>query len=115
MLFRSVRFALALQSGKLLKPATLQLLQTDQPLSSGQPSGQTLGWDLETPTIAGRPTPVIGLEGDVLGGPTASLWTFPELHLTIALASNISYADTFTLATRIARAFAESQPSPARN
>ena len=104
-----VRFALALQSGKLLRPATLKLFQTGQPLASGQPTTYALGWDLETVTIAGRSSPAIGNEGDILGGPTASLWIFPEHHLTIALASNISYADTFTLATRIARAFAETQ------
>ncbi|MBK7929562.1 MAG: beta-lactamase family protein [Bryobacterales bacterium] len=45
---------LALQSGKLLRPATLKLFQTDQPLASGQPTGYALGWDLETVTIAAK-------------------------------------------------------------
>ena len=43
-----VRFALAINSGKLLQPGTVQLLQSPQRLSSGQETGYGLGWDLET-------------------------------------------------------------------
>jgi CubicO group peptidase (beta-lactamase class C family) len=41
-----VRFGLALNSGTLLQPATVQLLQTSQQLTSGQETGYGLGWDL---------------------------------------------------------------------
>ena len=51
-----VRFAMAINSGKLLQPATVQLLQTSQRLPSGQETGYGLGWDLETVALAGKQT-----------------------------------------------------------
>ncbi len=89
-----VRFALAINGGKLLQPATVQLLQSTQRLPSGQDTGYGLGWDLETIDIAGRPTPVIGHDGDVLGGTVSSLIVVPEHGLVVAVTSNTSYADT---------------------
>ena len=68
-----VRFALAINGGKLLRPATVQLLQTTQRLPSGTDTGYGLGWDLETVDVAGKPTAVIGHDGDVLGGTVSSL------------------------------------------
>ena len=49
-----VRFGMAINSGKLLQPATVQLLQTSQRLPSGQETGYGLGWDLETVALAGN-------------------------------------------------------------
>jgi hypothetical protein len=40
--------------------------------------------------------------------------TFPEHGIVVSVISNISYADTFSLAVRIAQAFAEQARSPAR-
>jgi CubicO group peptidase (beta-lactamase class C family) len=108
-----VRFAITINSGKLLKPATVQLLQTSQRLPSGEETGYGLGWDLETVTLAGAPTRVIGHDGDSLGGMVASLMTFPERRLVVAVTSNISYADTPALALKIAEAFVEQARSPA--
>ena len=51
-----VRFGMAIDSGKLLQPATVQVLQTSQRLVSGQETGYGLGWDLETVPLAGEPT-----------------------------------------------------------
>ena len=102
-----VRFALALQGGRLLKPETVQLLQTSQKLPSGEETGYGLGWDLETATVAGRQSRVVGHDGDVLGGQAASLMTFPEHGgIVVALVSNTSYADTYNLGVKIAEAFA---------
>jgi len=42
----------------------------------------------------------------VLGGMIASLITFPEYGLVVAVMSNISYADTHAVALGIAEAFA---------
>ncbi|MEP7366445.1 MAG: serine hydrolase domain-containing protein, partial [Acidobacteriota bacterium] len=109
-----VRFAMALNSGKLLKPATVELLQTSQQLASGQPTGYGLGWQRKTITLAGKPTTAIGHDGDSLGGTVASLITFPEYGIVVAVTSNISHAGTFTLATKIAEAFAGQPPTPAR-
>ncbi|HUE85158.1 MAG TPA: serine hydrolase domain-containing protein [Vicinamibacterales bacterium] len=101
-----VRFAMAINSGKLLQPATVHLLQAPQRLASGQETGYGLGWDLETVTLAGEQTHVVGHDGTSLGGMVASFMTFPEHGIVVSVASNISYADTFSLAVKIAQAFA---------
>jgi CubicO group peptidase (beta-lactamase class C family) len=100
-----VRFAISIQGGKLLQPATVQLLQSPQRLSSGEETGYGLGWDLETITLEGQPTPVVGHDGEVLGGTVASLMTLRERGIVVAVTSNTSYADTFALASKIAEAF----------
>src|SRR5262245_45273578 len=41
-----VRFGMAINSGKLLQPATVELLQTSQRLASGEEPGYCLGWYL---------------------------------------------------------------------
>jgi serine beta-lactamase-like protein LACTB, mitochondrial len=109
-----VRFGMAINSGKLLRRATVQLLQTSQRLASGEETGYGLGWDLETVTLAGVQTREVGHDGDSLGGKVASLVTFPQQEIAVALISNISYADTFSVAVRIAQAFEEQRRSPAR-
>lgn len=100
-----VRFGLAINGGKLLQPATVKTLQSPGRLASGAETGYGLGWDLESVTVAGRSTTVVGHDGTLLGGPVASLMIFPEHGLVVALTSNISYADTVTLGTKIAEAF----------
>jgi CubicO group peptidase (beta-lactamase class C family) len=106
-----VRFGLAMNIGTLLQPATVAMLQTSQRLASGEETGYGLGWDLETVTLAGEQTPVVGHDGDVLGGMVASLMTFRERGLVVAVTSNISYADTASLALSVAGAFAERDDS----
>jgi CubicO group peptidase (beta-lactamase class C family) len=102
-----VRFGMAINGGKLLQPATVELLQTSQRLASGEETGYGLGWDLETVTLAGKQTRAIGHNGDSLGGMVASLMTFPEYRMAVAVTSNISYADTYSLAVKIAETFAQ--------
>ena len=110
-----VRFAIAINSGKLLQPATVQLLQTSQRLASGQETGYGLGWDLEPVALAGEQTRLVGHDGESLGGMVASFMTFPEHGIVVSVTSNISYADTYSLGVSIAQAFAEPRRSPARN
>ena len=102
-----VRFGMAISRGKLLQPDTVQLLQTPQRLPSGEETGYGLGWDLETVTLAGERTRVVGHDGESLGGTVASLLTFPEREIVIAVTSNTSYADTFSIGSKIAEAFAK--------
>ena len=101
-----VRFGLAVNNGKLLQPATVQMLQAQQRLPSGEETGYGLGWDIEPVTLAGEQTRWVGHDGDVLGGPTMALITFPERGLVVAIASNTSYAKAEELALRIAEIFA---------
>jgi CubicO group peptidase (beta-lactamase class C family) len=105
---------MAINSGKLLQPATVQLLQTPQQLASGQETGYGLGWDLETVALAGEQTRLVGHDGELMGGMVASFWTFPKHGIVVSVASNTSYADTFSLAMKIAQAFADQGNSPAR-
>lgn len=104
-----VRFGMGIHAGKLLKPATVESLQTPQRLASGEETGYGLGWDLEQVTIGGASTTVVGHDGEVLGGTVMSLLTLRERGIVVAVTSNISYADTFAIASKIAGAFADVQ------
>ncbi len=109
-----VRFGMAITSGKLLQPATVRLLQAPQRLASGQETGYGLGWDLETVALAGEHTRLAGHDGELMGGMVASFMTFPERGIVVAVTSNISFANTSSLALSIAQAFAEQVRSPGR-
>jgi CubicO group peptidase (beta-lactamase class C family) len=102
-----VRFGLAINGGKLLKPAIVEAFQTPQRLAKGESSGYGLGWDVEPVTLWGAQARAVGHDGRILGGTVASLWTFPERGLVVAITSNISYAETFALASKIAEAFVQ--------
>jgi serine beta-lactamase-like protein LACTB len=109
-----VRFGMAINRGRLLQPATVQLLQTSQRLASEQETGYGLGWDIETVALAGRQTRSVGHDGTTLGGTVASLMTFPEQGIVVSVTSNISYADTPAIALKIAQAFAGQTRRPAQ-
>lgn len=106
-----VRFGLAMNSGRFLKPETVELLQASQLLPSGEETGYGLGWDLEKVTFLGRETRVVGHDGDVLGGMAASLMIFRERGIVVAVTANISYTDTASIALKVAEAFAEPRGS----
>ena len=110
-----VRFGMGINSGKLLKPGTVQLLQTPQRLASGEETGYGLGWELETLSLAGQPARMAGhgSKEDFIGA-TTYLMTFPERGLVVAVMANISFADTKSIALNIAQAFAEQGRGPAR-
>jgi hypothetical protein len=52
-----------------------------------------------------------GTKPDFIGG-TASLLTFPERGIVVAVASNTSFADTKSIALTIAQAFVPSSLPP---
>jgi len=97
-----VRFAMAMNRGQFLKSATVETLRTSQRLTSGEETGYGLGWDLETVALSGRPTVLVGHDGDLLGGMAVSFITFPGDGITVAVMSNTSYADTHSLAVKVA-------------
>jgi CubicO group peptidase (beta-lactamase class C family) len=101
-----VRFGMAINGGKLLQPVTVKLLQTPQRLTSGEQTGYGLGWDLETVSLAGRPATAVGHDDEYIIGGSASLVTFPEGGLVVAVTSNISFANTRSIALSIAQTFA---------
>jgi CubicO group peptidase (beta-lactamase class C family) len=100
-----VRFGLAINGGTFLKPETVRLLQSSQRLPNGQDAGYGLGWDLETVTLSGEPAPMVGHDGDMRGGPVSSFMTFGKDGLVVAVIANTSYADTTSIALKIAEAF----------
>jgi serine beta-lactamase-like protein LACTB, mitochondrial len=112
-----VRFGLAINSGKLLQPATVQLLQTPQRLRSGKETPYGLGWDLYTADVAGQQRRVVGHDGELMGGLTSSFMIFPGDGVVIAVLSNTAFGDTHAIGVKIAQAFANapgSLSSPSR-
>ena len=109
-----VRFITAVESGALLEPETVQTLQASQRLSTGEETGYGLGWDLETVTLGGQQTPVLGYDGELRDGRVSSFMIFPERDLVIAVMSNMSFADTTSIATKIAEVFAARLPTGRR-
>lgn len=100
-----VRFGLAVLGGRLLQPATVQLLQASQVLPSGQPTGYGLGWDLEQVDLAGAPATTIGYDGALRDGTVVSFVSLPDRGLVVAVTANTSFAETQPVALRIAEAF----------
>ncbi|HVH57498.1 MAG TPA: serine hydrolase domain-containing protein [Vicinamibacterales bacterium] len=109
-----VRFGVALSTGKLLQRATVRKLQTPQVLASGKETEYGLGWMLETVTLAGEPTEVAGHASRTPVGGSTSFMSFPERGLVVAVVSNISFAETRSIALNIAETFAAREKGPAR-
>ena len=100
-----VRFGLAMNNGKLLP--SIRVLQTTQVLASGDETAYGLGWMLETVSLGGEPTRQASHASVTLLGGSTSFLTFPERGLVVAVTSNISKANTTSIAHQIAEAFAE--------
>ena len=102
-----VRFGMAVNNGKLLRPATVTTLQTPVLLASGEETQYGLGWTIERVPLAGESTPMASQASRTLLGGSTSFLTFPERALVVAVTSNTSKANTRAIALQIAEAFAE--------
>ncbi len=102
-----VRFGAALSRGDLLEPGTVELLQTQAQLASGEPTGYGLGWFVRRVSLDDAEARVIGHGGSAVGGST-SFMAFPDHDLVIAVSSNVSFAEDAvrSLALATAEAFA---------
>ena len=109
-----VRFGLALNDGRLLKPATVSTLQTAQRLASGKETDYGLGWMLERVSLAGEPTQMAGHASRTPTGGSTSFLTFPEHGIVVAVMTNISFADPKWIAWSLAQIFAEEAKRPGR-
>ncbi len=125
-----VRFASAIMDGTLLGQALVRELHTPVQLTTGQPTGRGLGWEVrQQPLDAGGPS--ITVAGQGLGDPvrraflsattvgghapgaTATLLTIPGRRLAVAVATNTSGARGVPeLAARLAELFARPSSSP---
>jgi serine beta-lactamase-like protein LACTB len=108
-----VRFGLAMNAGKLLQPATVKMLQAPQRLASGEETGYGLGWDLETASSGGETLRQVGHDGGMFLGGSSSFVTLPEHGVVVAVTTNISLAETRSIALKLAELFAASAKSPA--
>lgn len=105
-----VRFGMGINRSKLLRRDTVQLLQTPQRAASGEETGYGLGWELKTMLVDGQPVHTAGHDGTVWGRPSVSFLTLPDRGIAVAVLSNISsLGGTFSVAEKIAQAFAASQ------
>lgn len=100
------RFIIAVKNGTLLKPETVKMLQTSQRLPAGEETGYGLGWDLETITVNGAQTRVVGYNGYLRDGQVSTFLIFPDRDLAVVVISNMSFAGTAAIATKIAEIFA---------
>lgn len=109
-----VRFGDGVMTGKLLQPATVEMLQKPLRLTTGEETGYGLGWKLESLTLAGQPARMVGYgtKTDFIGG-TTYLMSFPERRLVVAVMTNTSFADTKSIAFKVADAFAAQETHPA--
>jgi serine beta-lactamase-like protein LACTB len=104
-----LRHGLGARARSLLKPETVNLLQTRQQLRSGEETEYGLGWMLENVDLAGKPTQLAGHASRTMDGASTSFLTFPERGLVVAVMANISFADPKWIAWSVAQAF-EQQP-----
>ena len=100
-----VRFGTAMMTGSLLKPDTVQKLQTRQMLASGKETDYGLGWTLETIDLGGTSTRIAGHASRTIEGASVSFLTFPDRGLVVAVTANMSFADLRSIALAVAHLF----------
>jgi hypothetical protein len=91
------------------------MMQTPQTLASGEQTSYGLGWELRTVTMAGQQVQAAGHNGHFWVYEVASLLTFPERGLAVAVMSNVSFAGTPLIAEKVAQIFAAQGSRPAQN
>jgi len=104
-----VRFGMAMNSGTLLQPTTVRMLQTPQQLASGKETEFGLGWTVETALLGGEPTLLASDASRSLFGGSAWFLVFPSRGIVVALTTNTSYAALRPIALQIAEVFAETK------
>lgn len=109
-----VRYGMAINGGTLLQPATVELFQTRQRLTSGDETDFGLGWKVETIDVTGTPARTVGHSTKVdFIGTSTTLLTLPERGVVVAVMTNTSFADTKKIAVDLARLFAQQGAAPA--
>src|SRR5512133_985516 len=91
-------WAIAMMSGKLLKPEAIASAWTPMTLKSGGKTGYGLGWAIGQ--IAGHR--IVSHNGAHMTGFTSALSIFPEDHLAVVVLLNRGGADPGRLARRVA-------------
>ncbi len=92
-----VRFALALQQGRLLKPETVRQMFTSQRTSDGRPTGYGLGW-----YVGERAGKHWVEHSGSQPGASSELLMLPERGLAVAVLTNLERAPARAIALRLA-------------
>jgi serine beta-lactamase-like protein LACTB, mitochondrial len=103
-----VRLGSALLKPGLLKAETITSVQTPTRLVSGASTTYALGWTIGSVTLAGAPVRIVSHRGSPMGG-TATLLTFPDLGLAVAVAANMNVTGVNAYALQVSDAFARQQ------
>jgi CubicO group peptidase (beta-lactamase class C family) len=107
-----VRFGMAMNSGTLLRPDTVRMLQTPQALRSDELTMSGLGWRIETTALGGSQTRLAGQQDERSIGGSSSLITYPDRGIAVAVMTNTTFADTWGLAKKLAEPFASHTRRP---
>lgn len=91
------RFAIALESGKLLSPKSLKAMWTEQATDSGKSTGYSLGWMIRNHHGAR----VVAHTGEQPGSSTL-LYLIPEKQVSFVVLANTDAAGLWKLADRLA-------------
>jgi hypothetical protein len=104
-------WAIAVMSGKLLKPGSIESAWTPARLQSGGSAGYGLGWGIGR--IEGHR--IVSHNGGHMTGFTSALSIFPEDHLAVVVLLNRGGADPGRIARRVAGIYIpDLAPSPAK-
>jgi serine beta-lactamase-like protein LACTB len=100
-----VRLGSAMLKPGFLEAETIAAFQTPGRLVSGASTTYALGWTVSTVQLAGEPVRMVSHRGSPMGG-TASLLTFPDRGLAVAVAANVADARSASpFALQVAEAF----------
>jgi serine beta-lactamase-like protein LACTB len=101
-----VRLGSAMLKPGFLRAATIADFQRPTRLASGASTTYAMGWTVGSHTLAGAPVRMVSHRGSPAGG-AASLLTFPDLGLAVAVAANAGDSRTVNaFALQVAEAFA---------
>jgi len=95
-----IRFNIALNQGRLVKPASLKLMQTAGTLNDGTPIEYSVGWELGTDAQGNQCVDKYGSGTGV----SAYLMRIPDQRFAVAVLVNVSHGNIKAFARRIADA-----------
>jgi len=93
------RFAVALESGQLVKPETLREMWTTQRTRSGEETGWGLGWILPKEMAGEKAVRISGNQP----GASAALVILPDKQFAVAVLANLEGVDLYPLVTELGR------------
>jgi CubicO group peptidase (beta-lactamase class C family) len=103
------RFAIALESGRLLNSATTQLMWTSQKTSDGKETGYAYGWGVHEE----NGVRTVGHTGGQPGCSSA-LWMLPDQGFAVAIVANTDEVKVLPIAEALAQTYLHAQTQSAK-